>query len=130
MFTLSALDYWADYEADLPLTYAFGYLKANGESAYLGIESLENELTTYLPAGDPKANYNLSLFVDVYDTKRAVSRALHTVRVTPLANITTESLKSFAAKIQVAFAANDLSSVIGQIMSTVDVLNDASHSGI
>ncbi len=118
-----------DDQEDMPLTYDFGYIKSNGDSSYLGSSSEDNELTTYLPAGDRRKNFTLSLFVDVSDNRGATTRAFHAVRVLPITKIDMASVMSFASKIESAFAANDLSSVIGQVSSTVNVLNEAGHLG-
>ena len=115
---------------DLPLSFKFGYIKANGEDAFLGGVSQETEMTVVLPAGEAKNNFNLTLFVDATDTWRAKTRAYHNVVVTPLTVIDKNAVSHFADNIVDAFKANDLSSVIGQVTSTVNVLNEASSTGI
>lgn len=128
-FTLQAMRGWTDDDEDLPLKYTFGYIKINGEDAFLGSMNEENELKTFLPAGASSNNFKLKLFVDVSDIRGATTRALHDVLVRPLVQLNRTKLNLVATNVAAAFFAKDMSSVIGRVTSTVNVLNAASHSG-
>ena len=129
-FTLQALRGWTDDDEDLPLQYKFGYIKTNGEDAFLGSNSEENELKTSLPAGVVSNGYKLKLFVDVSDNRGATTRALYDVLVRPLTQFNRTKLKSFGTDVAAAFFAKDVSRVIGRVTYTVNVLNTASFAGM
>ena len=129
LFTLQAVEGWIDDDEDLPLKYKFGYIKPNGQDGFLGGVSQENEASVFLPAGEAKNNYTLTLFVDVSDNKDSTTRAFHNVVVTPMAAISMETVVGLSGKIEAALEAKDISTVIGHVTSTVNVLNEASQSG-
>ena len=125
MFTFSAVEGWTDDVEDLPLIYSFGYVRNNGKIRHLGTPSVDSEASFRLPQGRPENGFNVTVFVDVRDNRRATTRVYQQVTVTPMKNLTIYEVVAFKQSIEEAFAVDDMSSAISQITSTLTVLNEA-----
>jgi hypothetical protein len=90
LFTLKSWD-WIDDEANLPLSYRFGFLTTSGLSFFLGPASEKNSLDVFLPRGDPLLDNRLLCFVQVSNLLSASSNITRTARVFPVGK-TYESL--------------------------------------
>lgn len=129
-FNLRAADGWIDDEADLPLTYKFGYIRPNGESCFLGSATQANEATVSLPAGDPRQKFRLPVFVEVSDNKGSRTRASRFLTVRPIDRLSHHAILSFATRLDPAFEAKDASSFIGEVAPLVTELNEQGSPGL
>ena len=117
-FTLSAVEGWDDDVEDQPLLYNFGYYVA-GVKKYLGSPSTENENTYVLPAGDASENDKLITFVEVSDIYGSMSETELTLTVSPPAKVDGAVVDNIMDRIDGALTADDLSSALGLISSSL-----------
>jgi len=124
-FTLSAVEGWEDDVDDEPLLYNFGYYATDGTKKYLGSPSTENENTYVLPAGDANDNYTLVTFVEVSDIHGSMSESELTLTVSPPAVVDAAAVDNIMDTIDGALTADDLSSALGLISSSLTTFDSA-----
>ena len=123
-FTLSAVEGWDDDAEDQPLLYNFGYYVA-GVKKYLGSPSTENENTYVLPAGDANDNDKLIAFVEVSDVYGSMSETELLLTVSPPAVVDAAAIDNVMDTIDGALTADDLSSALGLISSSLTTFDAA-----
>ena len=128
LFNLQAATGWSDAAEDMPLTYRFGFKGAKSKDLFLGGASLENEASFLLPIGKEDGN-RLSIFVDVSDKNGATSRAGIRVIVNPMSKITSSTIDNLSGNLKSTFQSKDVSAAVGQLTSTLAVLNGIGETG-
>ena len=92
---------------------------------YLGSPSTENEKSYVLPAGDANDNYNLVTFVEVSDVYGSMSQTELTLRVSPPTVVDAAAVDDIMSTIDGALTADDLSSALGLISSSLTTFDAA-----
>ena len=124
-FTLSAIEGWEDDADDEPLLYNFGYYTPEQVKKYLGSPSTENENTYVLPAGDANNNNTLVAFVEVSDVHGSMSETELTLTVSPPEVVDAAAVDNIMDTIDGALTADDLSSALGLISSSLTTFDAA-----
>ena len=128
LFNLQAASGWSDATEDMPLTFRFGFKGAKSKDYFLGGASLENEASVLLPVGTDTGN-KLGIFVDVSDKYGATSRAGISVTVNPMSSISASTIDNLSDNLKGAFQSKDVSAAVGQLTSTLAVLNGIDETG-
>lgn len=121
-FTLSAVEGWDDDIDDLPLVYHFGYYTSKGKKRYLGSPSTESSNSYVLPAGDPddkELKNKLNIFVEVSDIHGSKVQNEYPLVVEPPAKLDATAITNVMSTIDGALTADDLSSALGLISSSL-----------
>jgi hypothetical protein len=132
-FQMSA-QFWTD--ADLPLTYSFGFYAANGGGGGSTFKVLQSASAAtqglfQLPQGDDVADFRLTTVLLVFDKYSVNTTATAVVRVTPNVALTS-SASALSNYLSDAFASasNDPEAVASTISTVGAIMNSVSCQGV
>jgi hypothetical protein len=74
---------WTDDSIDLPLTYTYGFITDEGLQTVIGFAQTSSSIRTMLPMGATTNNFVRSVYVEIADKYKAVTRVYINVTVTP-----------------------------------------------